>query len=119
MATITVGQFAKHAHDVLYQRYCSTIVEPAIKTGGIIAQAGLIIDEDVGYVLGMCIYDHFTGSYYIKKLNVNWADDRNRSWLAGVLLDHFVDIVHDVRVKTQSVIREKHDAYISSFGGKV
>jgi len=119
MATITVGHFKKHASDVLYHRYEIGIVEPKILIGGIIGQCGLERDEDVGYVLKMCIYDHFTGSYYNKSLNVNWADDRNRQWLGEVLLTQFTDTIHDVRVKTQALIREKHDAYISSFGGKV
>jgi len=116
MATITVGHFKKHVYDVLYQRYDLMIIEPSIKKGGIIVQAGLILDDDSGYVLKICMYDHFTESYYCKSLNVNWADERNRSWLTEVLTEQFIDLIYDVRTKTQNVIKGHHDNFLKSFG---
>lgn len=116
MNTITVGHFKKHVHDVLYQRYDLMIVEPGIKKGGIIAQAGLMIDEDSGYILKICMYDHFTESYYCKSLNVQWADERNRSWLASVLVDQFVDLIYDVRTKTQKTIKGYYNNVLTALG---
>jgi len=114
---MTKNDFATHAYDVLYHRYDIVMVEPKIYLGGVIGQAGLEKDEDVGYILKTCIHDEFTDMFYSESFNVQWADERNRKWLAEITLDHQAKLISTVRNRTQIIIKDKHDDFLRSFGG--
>jgi len=114
---MTKEEFTEHAHHVLLHRYDIMLVEPKSYLGGLIGQAGLEKDDDVGYILKMCISDEFTESFYTESFNVQWADERNRAWLAEVLLDNKIRLISTVRRQTQTIIKNKHDDFLKSFGG--
>lgn len=93
-----------------------TVLEPACIYAGHITYAGLEYDVDNMTQLKMCVYDYNTDTYQTKSLNVDWADNERRRWLASVLLTQFSYIIRDTRTFTQNNIQHDYNNLMRSMG---